>query len=184
MDNSTWVIIALIILIFIVLPITLSLLYTYVVVPNKRSKESFDENDKSSFFDALLNSNSQTQQMFLNMIDPETGTLKVNEIKLGTKTVTEKNLTSKAGTAKHKEYVAPPSGTTDDYNIIVSAAKMGRGEPNSEQDNALLKFTCSAKATSNKQKWQIECSYKYRSQNTGNGTMYFDGVANYLIVPK
>ena len=190
MNKETWIIIALLIVMYIILPITSVLIYKYIIVPLQQktspniNKESFDETDKSAFFDALLNSNAETQQLFLNMIDADTGLLHVNEMKLGEKTLTQQTLTSKSGTAKHNDYVTPPTGTTDDFNIIVSPGRMGRGEPNSEQDNALLKFTCTAKPESNKAKWKIECTYKYRTQNTGNGTMYYDGQVNYLIVPK
>lgn len=194
MDKIAWISIILIVVLFILLPIVVILIYKYAI--NKPSiqntqyntmmiKETFDDNDKSAFFDSLLNSNSETQQLFLSMIDADTGTLKVEEIMLGNKKITEQNFTSASGIAKHNDYITPPNGgSTDDFSILVSPSRIGIGEPNSEQDNALLKFTCAVEPTSDKRKWKVTSSYKYRTRNEANGTVYYNGQVNYLIVPK
>jgi hypothetical protein len=60
---------------------------------------------------------------------------------------------------------------------------MGREEPGSEGDNAILKIECFAEESSNKS-WGITARYKFKYSNGANGTWYDDGVANYLLVPK
>ena len=62
---------------------------------------------------------------------------------------------------------------------------MGQEEPNSEFDNAMLMLECSATQSSTTT-WTIKARYKFKFSNagdTGNG-QWFDGTANYLLVPK
>lgn len=90
-----------------------------------------------------------------------------------------------AGTIGHGAVVTVPWGTTADWNIFVSPNSMGQEEPNSEFDNAMLMLECSATQSSTTT-WTIKARYKFKFSNagdTGNG-QWFDGTANYLLVPK
>jgi hypothetical protein len=90
-----------------------------------------------------------------------------------------------AGTIGHGAVVTVPWGTTADWSIFVSPNSMGQEEPNSEFDNAMLMLECSATQSSTTT-WTIKARYKFKFSNagdTGNG-QWFDGTANYLLVPK
>jgi hypothetical protein len=93
---------------------------------------------------------------------------------------------SQAGVANHNDVVTANWGGNDDWNIFVSPRAVGREEPGSELDNALLRLECFADALPPKS-WRIIVRYKYKFANAddaGDGTWYYDGQANYLLVPK
>ena len=90
---------------------------------------------------------------------------------------------SLTGTAVDNAAVTPPWGTTDDWNIFVSPYDVGQEEGLSEGDNALLRIYCSAAADVSKTFFRVSIRYKYRKQNTGEGTWYA-GTANYLLIPR
>jgi hypothetical protein len=73
-------------------------------------------------------------------------------------------------------------GTIDDWNIFVSPRIMGREEPNSEGDNALLKIECYAEVF-NANSWRVTARYKYRESENFNG-VWESGYANWLLVPR
>jgi hypothetical protein len=90
---------------------------------------------------------------------------------------------SLTGTANDNAAVTPPWGTTDDWNIFVSPYDVGQEEGLSEGDNALLRIYCFAAADVTKTFFRVSIRYKYRKQNSGEGTWYA-GTANYLLVPR
>jgi hypothetical protein len=90
---------------------------------------------------------------------------------------------SLTGTATDNAAVTPPWGTTEDWTIFVSPCDVGQEEGLSEGDNALLRIYCSAAADVTKTFFRVSIRYKYRKQNTGEGTWYA-GTANYLLVPR
>jgi hypothetical protein len=92
---------------------------------------------------------------------------------------------SRTGSANHFDLVAPPWGTTDDWNIFVAPRFMGREEPGSEADNALLVVDCHADADPSKTGFRVTALYKYKYSNSiPDGTWYQDGTVNYILVPR
>ncbi|NEN98163.1 MAG: hypothetical protein F6K50_22395, partial [Moorea sp. SIO3I7] len=95
---------------------------------------------------------------------------------------------SKAGLASHNDTVKVPWGTTREWNIFVSPRVMGREEPDSEGDNALLKIECWARVN-NTTSWKNHARYKYRIRN-GDGRWYDENsgrhrpLVNYILIPR
>jgi hypothetical protein len=87
-----------------------------------------------------------------------------------------------AGIVKNGATVNAPWGSITDWNIIVSPQSMGRTEPGSEGDNALLMFQCYAIPNSGNS-WFVLAQYKYR-ENEGLNGAWEDGFANWLLEPK
>lgn len=93
---------------------------------------------------------------------------------------------TQTGIASHDQVIAVPWGTTDDWNMLVSAREMGQEEPNSEFDNAVLMMQCWATPEPSKTGFKVTARYKFRwSQggDTGNGA-WLGGTATYLLVPR
>jgi hypothetical protein len=93
---------------------------------------------------------------------------------------------SQAGTAGNHVIIHPPWGGVDDWNIFVSPQIMGQEDPNSEFDNAMLMIKCFATPAPSGDSWTITAQYKFKfsnGANTGNG-QWFDGMANWLLVPR
>ncbi|NEP36165.1 hypothetical protein, partial [Moorena sp. SIO3B2] len=97
---------------------------------------------------------------------------------------------SKAGQASHNDTVQVPWGTTREWNIFVSPRVMGREEPGSEGDNALLKIECWARVN-NTTSWKIHARYKYKvSRGSDHGTWHdensgnFRPLVNYILIPR
>ncbi|AOY79960.2 hypothetical protein BJP36_08525 [Moorena producens JHB] len=97
---------------------------------------------------------------------------------------------SKVGQASHNDTVKVPWGTTRDWNIFVSPRVMGREEPGSEGDNALLKIECWARVN-NTTSWKIHARYKYKvSRGSDHGTWHdensgnFRPLVNYILIPR
>jgi hypothetical protein len=93
---------------------------------------------------------------------------------------------SQVGVAHHNDIVTANWGGNDDWNIFVSPRGVGREEPGSEFDNALLRLECFADPVP-PNSWRITVRYKYKfsdADGKGEGTWYDDGQANYLLVPR
>jgi hypothetical protein len=90
---------------------------------------------------------------------------------------------SQAGTVAHGEFVTVPWGTLDDWNIIVAPMQMGVEEPNSEEDNRLLRFRTFATVQS-PTTWQITALYRFAYAADNVNIHWVEGSANYLMVPK
>ena len=90
---------------------------------------------------------------------------------------------SLAGTAAHGEVVTVPSGTVDDWNIIVSPMRMGLEEPRSENDNRLLAIRVFATVNDDRS-WQITAQYRFGYALNNADVFWVPGSANYLVVPR
>ncbi|MEW5768099.1 MAG: hypothetical protein AB1797_10845 [bacterium] len=90
---------------------------------------------------------------------------------------------SVAGSVNHAGTVEVPWGTTNDWNIFVSPRLMGHEETNSENDNALLRIECYASESSSTA-WGITARYKYKFSNSRPNGTWYDGSANYILVPQ
>ncbi|NEO43622.1 MAG: hypothetical protein F6K55_05580 [Moorea sp. SIO4A3] len=97
---------------------------------------------------------------------------------------------SKAGQASHNDTVQVPWGTTRDWNIFVSPRVMGREEPDSEGDNALLKIECWTRVN-NTTSWKIHARYKYRLSRGSELSKWYDEknsglkpLVNYILIPR
>lgn len=90
---------------------------------------------------------------------------------------------SHAGSAAHGEWVKAPSGTVNDWSILVSPREMGTEEPRSEEDNRLLAFRVFAVAVSDSS-WQVTAQYRFGYALDNRSVHWVNGTANYLLVPK
>lgn len=88
-----------------------------------------------------------------------------------------------SGTAPHGAVVPAPTGTTDDWETIVSVRTAGVDEAGSNGDNALLQITTFATALPSKTGWEITATSLHRFCN-GCGANTLTGTVNYLLVPK
>ena len=170
------------------------------------SVENFESSQED--WDALLNLNAQTQELIKTYIDIKNETIKADKIHLGNSTLTPNSLKLVSGWGIHGSKITPPSGTTNDWNIIVSprtnygleetsssdkikppgnvigVPRTDYGLPEgSEADNALLKFECFASPTTDKSGWTLTGRYKFRTSN-GNAEWKTDTKTDYLLVGK
>lgn len=90
---------------------------------------------------------------------------------------------SRAGTVPHGEVIPVPSGTVDDWSIIVAPTQMGAEEPGSETDNRLLRFRAYATAL-NPGAWQITALYRFAYADNDSSVHWVEGSASYLMVRK
>ncbi|MCP3059449.1 hypothetical protein LXT21_11745 [Myxococcus sp. K38C18041901] len=89
---------------------------------------------------------------------------------------------AQGGTANHGTYITVPSGTVNDWVLLVSPREMGFEEPGSEADNALLKLECFV-IPINAYTWQVVARYKLRPWSTRDG-VWNAGSANYILVHR
>lgn len=137
-----------------------------------------------TFYNDLLKTNMDQQDLLQKIIDPATGDVKVNKIVLGDKTIDENSFSTQSGWALHGDIIKPPSGNTDNWTIMVAPrTNFGQEEPGSEADNALLKFECFANAKTDKTGWQITGRYKYRNKN-GDGIWKTDTKTSYILISR
>lgn len=91
---------------------------------------------------------------------------------------------SKSGSALHGAFIAVPSGTTNDWSMIVTPQIMGRRENLSEDDNALLQIFCAAAPDLGNTGFRITAQYVYKFSDSSQGQTFEDGTVSYLMVPK
>ena len=89
---------------------------------------------------------------------------------------------SVAGTVAHGEFVTVPSGTINNWNILVSPMRMGVEEPRSENDNRLLAIRIFA-TVANDSSWQITAQYRFGYALNNAEVYWVPGSANFLLVP-
>ena len=90
---------------------------------------------------------------------------------------------SVAGTVAHGETVTVPSGTVNDWNILVSPMRMGLEEPRSENDNRLLAIRVFA-TVANDREWQVTAQYRFGYALNNASVFWVPGSANFLLVPR
>lgn len=90
---------------------------------------------------------------------------------------------SVGGTASHGQLLAVPSGTVDDWNIIVSPQQMGVEEQGSEEDNRLLAFRVSV-SVFDPSNWQVTALYRFGYAMDNQNVHWVEGSANYLMVRR
>ncbi|MFP4104128.1 hypothetical protein [Coleofasciculus sp.] len=88
---------------------------------------------------------------------------------------------SQSGTSGNGGLIRVPWGTTQDWNIFVSPRIMGREEPGSEGDNALLVIECYAEIL-NVNMWKITVRSKYRESD--RTIRWESSLANYILILK
>ncbi|MDW3651295.1 MAG: MAC/perforin domain-containing protein [Bacteroidia bacterium] len=97
------------------------------------------------------------------------------------------NATLTRGTVKHGEAIYPPFGELENWNLFISPAIIGMSEGSNESDadNALLEFDYGVDR-SYPDHWQVKAKYRYRTAKGDKNKIkwYYDGVANYILVPK
>ena len=90
---------------------------------------------------------------------------------------------SVAGSAAHGELVRVPSGTVDDWNIIVSPQQMGVEEAGSEADNRLIAFRVSVEVF-DPVTWKVTALYRFGYAMDNENVHWVEGAANYLAVRR
>jgi hypothetical protein len=90
---------------------------------------------------------------------------------------------SLSGSAAHGEWVKAPSGTVNDWSILISPREMGAEEARSEEDNRLLAFRVFAVAV-NDSSWQVTAQYRFGYALDNRNVHWVNGTANYLLVPR
>lgn len=90
---------------------------------------------------------------------------------------------SVAGTVAHGEFVSVPSGTVNNWNILVSPMRMGVEEPRSENDNRLLAIRVFA-TVANDSSWQITAQYRFGYALNNAEVYWVPGSANFLLVRR
>jgi len=84
---------------------------------------------------------------------------------------------------KHNDKVTPPPGTEKgDWVAFISPSVMGREEPDSESDNALLEFESSLSETDDG--WTVVAHYKYKFGDGNPKWMNDDAKVYVLLIPK
>jgi hypothetical protein len=90
---------------------------------------------------------------------------------------------SVSGTVAHGEVVSVPSGTVNDWSLMVAPMRMGVEEPRSEQDNRLLAIRVFATVLSDTS-WQVTAQYRFGYALDNASVFWVPGSANYLIVRR
>ena len=90
---------------------------------------------------------------------------------------------SVAGTLAHGEFVNVPSGTVNDWNLLVSPMRMGVEEPRSENDNRLLAIRVFATVATDTS-WQVTAQYRFGYAMDNGSVFWVPGSANFLLVPR
>jgi hypothetical protein len=90
---------------------------------------------------------------------------------------------SVSGTAAHGDVVAVPSGTVNDWSLMVAAMRMGVEEPRSESDNRLLAIRVFA-TVANDTSWQVTAQYRFGYALDNASVFWVPGSANYLLVRR
>ncbi|MBJ6763731.1 hypothetical protein JGU66_23415 [Myxococcaceae bacterium JPH2] len=89
---------------------------------------------------------------------------------------------AQSGTITDGDFITVPSGTTNDWALLVAPREMGFEEPGSERDNALLRIECYA-VPINAYTWRVVARFKMRPWNNADG--YWNaGSASYVLVHK
>ncbi|MEM9260273.1 MAG: hypothetical protein AAGA62_11545, partial [Bacteroidota bacterium] len=99
------------------------------------------------------------------------------------------NSTFTQGTAKHGEAIYPPWGEKSDWNLFLTPATIGltEGSASKDVDNAILNFKYGKDNSVNyPDHWQVKAKYRYRTAFNDSTKLkwYYDGMVNYLLVPK
>ncbi|MEP2102053.1 MAG: hypothetical protein ABJP02_11145 [Parasphingorhabdus sp.] len=69
---------------------------------------------------------------------------------------------SESGFVRHGEEIFVPWGTVEDWNLMLSPNHAGVNELGSQNDNALMQFTISARELGNGSGWEISSSSAFR----------------------
>ncbi|CAA9303506.1 MAG: hypothetical protein AVDCRST_MAG68-652 [uncultured Gemmatimonadetes bacterium] len=90
---------------------------------------------------------------------------------------------SVSGTVAHGDVVAVPSGTVNDWSLMVAPMRMGVEEPRSENDNRLLAIRVFA-TVANDTSWQVTAQYRFGYALNNASVFWVPGSANYLLVRR